>query len=120
MTRGDAVQGRSNGPVGLVADGLLVVEDDLVEEGSVEDAAFSRFASRVDVAEIGEDVGELVEALTGVLVAGGEVLQPVFDSVVSGADAFLLGPDLMQFFGVRSGVLVWLRVSCSIVAVLGH
>ncbi|WP_130865120.1 hypothetical protein [Acidipropionibacterium timonense] len=87
---GDAVQRRLDGLVGLVADGLLVVKDDLVEEGSVEDTAFSRFASRVDVAEIGEDVGELVEALTGVLVAGGDVLQPVFDGVEGGADAFLL------------------------------
>ncbi|MGO1858427.1 MAG: hypothetical protein ACTHZP_05270, partial [Ancrocorticia populi] len=70
---------------------VFVVEDDLVEEGSVEDAAFSRFASGVDVAEVGEDVGELVEAVAGVLVAGGEVLQPVFDGVEVGADAVLLG-----------------------------
>ncbi|RXW31214.1 hypothetical protein C1706_12930 [Propioniciclava flava] len=90
VTRDDAVQRCLDGLAGLVADGLLVVKDDLVEEGSVEEAAFSRFAPRVDVAEIGEDVGELVEALTGVLVAGGEVLQPVFDSVEGGADAFLL------------------------------
>nr|WP_055346718.1 hypothetical protein [Propionibacterium freudenreichii] len=100
MTRDDAVQRCLDGLVGLVADGLLVVEDDLVEEGSVEDAAFSRFASRVDVAEIGEDVGELVEALTGVLVAGGEVLQSVFDGVEGGADAVLLGLEEVERDGV--------------------
>ncbi|MGO1714986.1 MAG: hypothetical protein ACTHYS_07880, partial [Ancrocorticia populi] len=81
----------ADGICGDVVNVVFVVEDDLVEEGSVEDAAFSRFASGVDVAEVGEDVGELVEAVAGVLVAGGEVLQPVFDGVEVGADAVLLG-----------------------------
>ena len=50
----------ADGIRGDVVNVVLVVEDDLVEEGSVEDAAFSRFVSGVDVAEVGEDVGELV------------------------------------------------------------
>nr|WP_257477289.1 hypothetical protein [Acidipropionibacterium jensenii] len=79
---------------------VRVVEDDLVEEGSVEDAAFSRFASGVDVAEVSEDVGELVEAVAGVLVAGGQVLQPVLDGVEGGADAVLLGLEEVEGDGV--------------------
>ena len=85
---------------GDVVNVVFVVEDDLVEEGSVEDAAFSRFASGIDVAEVGEDVGELVEAFAGVLVAGGEVLQPVFDGVEVGADAVLFGFEEVEWDGV--------------------
>ncbi len=79
---------------------VLVADLDAFEEGSVEDSAFSGFAPRVDVAEVGEDVGELVEAFAGVLVAGGEVLQPVFDGVEVGEDAVLLGLEEVEWDGV--------------------
>ncbi|MFC2570402.1 MAG: hypothetical protein ACFNUK_08845 [Schaalia sp.] len=86
----------ADGIRGDVVNVVFVVEDDLVEEGSVEDAAFSRFTPGVDVAEVGEDVGELVEAFAGVLVAGGEILQPVFDGIEVGADAVLLRLDEVE------------------------
>lgn len=90
----------ADGIRGDVVNVVFVVEDDLAEEGSVEDAAFSRFAPGVDVAEVGEDVGELVEAFAGVLVAGGEILQPVFDGIEVGADAVLLRLEEVERDGV--------------------
>ena len=90
----------ADGIRGDVSNVVFVVEDDLVEEGSVEDASFSRFASGVDVAEVGEDLGELVEAFAGVLVAGGEVLQSVFDGVEVGADAVLFVLEEVEWDGV--------------------
>ena len=47
---------------------LVLVHDDLLEQGTVQDAAFRRFALAVEVAEIGEDVGDLVEASAGASV----------------------------------------------------
>ncbi len=97
---GFAVECCLDGRARLVADGLLVVEDDLVEERLVEDPAFSRFASGVHIVEVGEDAGELAETLAGVLVAGGEVCQPVLDGVQVGADALLLDLEEVEGYGV--------------------
>ncbi|AYY14193.1 hypothetical protein EF847_17300 [Actinobacteria bacterium YIM 96077] len=70
---------------------FVLVDDDLLERGAVEDAAFGGSALAVELAEVGEDVDDLVEAGPGVAVGSGEVVGPAGDGVEVGPDAVLLG-----------------------------
>ncbi|WP_051028406.1 hypothetical protein [Cellulosimicrobium cellulans] len=76
---------------GLVGDVFVVVDADLLEECLVEDAAFSGFGFGVEVVEVGEYAGELVQPIAGVGVGGREVVEPVGDRVESCPDAILFG-----------------------------
>nr|WP_300146841.1 hypothetical protein [Propionicimonas sp.] len=82
---------------------FVLVDDDSGEQGAVEDAAFSGFALGVEVAGVGEDVGDVVESLAGAAVGGGEGVEPAGDLVEAGADAVLFG--LEQVEGDRVGVV---------------
>ncbi|MBE9405092.1 hypothetical protein IOE58_13190 [Brachybacterium sp. Marseille-Q2903] len=48
---------------------FVLVDDDPLEQCAVEDAAFSRFALAVEVAEVGEDTDDLIEPLLSVVVS---------------------------------------------------
>ena len=75
---------------------VFVVDGDVGEQGSVEDASFCWFALVVEVVEIYQEVGELVQACSGVGVGVGEVVEPCGDLVEAGADAFLLALEQVQ------------------------
>ena len=77
------------GLVGCVGGVFFVVDGDVGEQGSVEDASFCWFALVVEVVEIYQEVGELVQACSGVGVGVGEVVEPCGDLVEAGADAVL-------------------------------
>ncbi|MFC3479174.1 hypothetical protein [Kocuria carniphila] len=98
---------------------LVLVHDDLLEQGTVQDAAFRRFALAVEVAEIGEDVGDLVEASASASVRGGKAVEPFGYLIEAGADAVLfaleqvkrdrvgvVGLDELESFGFELVALV--------------
>ena len=76
------------GLVGCVG-GLFVVDGDAGEQGVVENALFGWFALVVEVAEVDQEFGELVQACSGLGVGAGEVVEPCGDLVEAGADAVL-------------------------------
>ncbi|HLS73418.1 MAG TPA: hypothetical protein VK046_06585 [Actinomycetaceae bacterium] len=78
------------------ADVLVLVDDDAVEQGSVEHAAFSGFASVVEIAEVGKQVKELVETVPGAGIGGRHGVEASGDLVEAGADAFLLALEQVQ------------------------
>ncbi|WP_344227892.1 hypothetical protein [Microbacterium binotii] len=75
---------------------LVLVDDDAVEQGSVEHAAFSGFASVVEIAEVGKQVKELVETVPGAGIGGRHGVEASGDLVEAGADAFLLALEQVQ------------------------
>lgn len=79
---------------------FVLVDDDPLEQRAVEDAAFSRFAPAVEVAEVGEDTDDLIESLVSVVVGGRETVEPVGDRVEAGADAVLFGLEQVERDGV--------------------
>ncbi|OAH61017.1 hypothetical protein AYJ66_13760 [Dietzia cinnamea] len=46
---------------------LVLVDDDAVKQGSIEDAAFSGFALVVETAEVGEQVANLVATVSALV-----------------------------------------------------
>ena len=96
--RGDFGQGidagvgedAGGGLVGCVGGVLSVVDGDAGEQGGVEDASFCWFALVVEVVEVDQEFGELVESGSGVGIGVGEVVEPCTDLVEAGADAVLL------------------------------
>ena len=58
-------------------DVLVFVDDDLLEQGAVERAAFSRFASGVEITEVGQDFEDVIEPVVGVAVGGREAVEPM-------------------------------------------
>jgi len=78
------------GLVGCVGGVLSVVDGDAGEQGGVEDASFCWFALVVEVVEVDQEFGELVESGSGVGIGVGEVVEPCTDLVEAGADAVLL------------------------------
>ncbi|WP_291278198.1 hypothetical protein [Galactobacter sp.] len=92
-----------DGLVGRVADVFVFVDDDLGEQGSVEHAAFSGLGLGVEVAEVGEDVGDLIEPGACGRVGVGEAVEPVSDRVEAGADAVLFALEEVE--GDRVGVV---------------
>ena len=91
------------GLVGCVGGVFFVVDGDVGEQGSVEDASFCWFALVVEVVEIYQEVGELVQACSGVGVGVGEVVEPCGDLVEAGADAVLFAFEEVE--GDRVGVV---------------
>lgn len=77
-------------------DVLVFVNDDALEEGAVEHAAFSGFASGVEIAEVGQDAEELIEPVVGLAVGGREAVESVGDRVQAGADAVLFGLEQVE------------------------
>ncbi|WP_127843548.1 hypothetical protein [Acidipropionibacterium jensenii] len=63
-----------HGEDGFVGEVLVIVDDDLPEQCPVEEAPLCGVAFGVEVAEVGEDVGDLVQALACGGVGGGERL----------------------------------------------
>ena len=90
------------GLVGCVG-GVFVVDGDAVEQGPVEDASFGWFALGVEVVEVDQEFGELVESGPGVSVGVGEVVESGGDLVEAGADAVLF--VLEEVEGDRVGVV---------------
>ncbi|WP_223881348.1 hypothetical protein [Nesterenkonia ebinurensis] len=84
-------------------DVFVFVNDDALEQGTVEHAAFSRFASGVEITEVGEDAEELIESVVGIPVGGREAVESARDRVQAGADAVLFGLEQVQ--GDRVGVV---------------
>ena len=107
--RGDFGQGidagvgedAGGGLVGCVGGVLFVVDGDAGEQGGVEDASFCWFALVVEVVEVDQEFGELVESGSGVGVGVGEVVEPCADLVEAGADAVLLAVEEVEGGGVR-------------------
>ncbi|MEE1617194.1 hypothetical protein [Brachybacterium sp. J153] len=91
------------GLLGCVGGVLFVVDGDAGEQGAVEDASFGWFALVVEVVEVDEEVGELVQAGSGVGVGVGEVVEPGGDLVEAGADAVLFAFEEVE--GDRVGVV---------------
>nr|WP_233190991.1 hypothetical protein [Brachybacterium sp. UMB0905] len=91
------------GLVGCVGGVLFVVDGDAGEQGAVEDASFGWFALVVEVVEVDEEVGELVQACSGLGVGVGEVVEPCADLVEAGADAVLFALEEVE--GDRVGVV---------------
>ena len=85
------------GLVGCVGGVLFVVDGDAGEQGAVEDASFGWFALVVEVVEIYQEVGELVQACSGVGVGVGEVVEPCGDLVEAGADAVLFAFEEVEW-----------------------
>ena len=77
------------GLLGGVGGVLFVVDGDAGEQGAVEDASFGWFALVVEVVEVDQEFGELVQACSGLGVGVGEVVEPGGDLVEAGADAVL-------------------------------
>ena len=84
------------GLVGCVGGVFFVVDGDVGEQGSVEDASFCWFALVVEVVEVDQEIGELVQACSGVGVGVGEVVEPGGDLVEAGADAVLLALEEIE------------------------
>nr|WP_244157532.1 hypothetical protein [Pseudoclavibacter helvolus] len=80
-----------------VGDVLVFVDDEAVEQRAVEHPAFSRFAPVVEVAEVGEQVNDLVETLSGAGVGGGHHVEPCSDLVEADTDAFLLALEQVEW-----------------------
>lgn len=76
--------------LGCVGGVLFVVDGDAGEQGAVEDASFGGFALVVEVVQVDQEFGELVQACSGLGVGVGEVVEPGGDLVEAGADAVLL------------------------------
>lgn len=87
-------------------DVFVLIDDNPLEQCAVEDAAFSRFAPAVEVAEIGEDTDDLIESLVSVVVGGRETVEAVGDRVEAGADAVLFGLEQIERDGVGAQ---WVR-----------
>ncbi|WP_090586810.1 hypothetical protein [Arthrobacter subterraneus] len=79
---------------------FVLVDDYPLEQCSVEDSAFSRFALAVKVPEVGEDTEDLIEPLVSAVVGGCDAVESVDDRVQAGADAVLFGPEQVEWNGV--------------------
>ena len=77
------------GLLGGIGGVLFVVDGDAGEQGAVEDASFGWFALVVELVEVDQEFGELVQACSGLGVGVGEVVEPGGDLVEAGADAVL-------------------------------
>ncbi|WP_071056083.1 hypothetical protein [Corynebacterium jeikeium] len=77
------------GLVGRVGGVFFVVDGDAGEQGAVEDASFGWVALVVEVVEVDQEFGELVQGCSGLGVGVGEVVEPGGDLVKAGADAVL-------------------------------
>ena len=64
------------GLVGCVGGVLFVVDGDAGEQSAVEDSSFGWFALVVEIVEVDQDFGELVQACSGLGVGVGEVVEP--------------------------------------------
>ncbi|WP_228383391.1 MULTISPECIES: hypothetical protein [Tessaracoccus] len=82
---------------------FVVVDGDAGEQGAVEDASFGWFALVVEVVEVDQEFGELVQACSGVGVGVGEVVEPCADLVEADADAVLFALEEVE--GDRVGVV---------------
>nr|WP_286214480.1 hypothetical protein [Demequina sediminis] len=78
-------------------DVLVFVDDDLGKQRTVQHAAFSRFASGVEVAEVGQDAEDLIEPVVGIAVGGRERVEAVGDRVQTGADTVLFGLEQIKW-----------------------
>ncbi|MEV8496469.1 hypothetical protein AB0315_07470 [Micrococcus luteus] len=83
------------GLVGCVGGVFFIVDGDTGEQGAVKDASFGWFALVVEVVEVDQEFGELVQAWSGVGV--GEVVEPGGDLVEAGADAVLLALEDVEW-----------------------
>ena len=85
--------------------GVFVVDGDAGEQGAVEDASFGGVALGVEVVEVDQEFGELVQACSGlgVGVGVGGVVESCGDLVEAGADAVLF--VLEEVEGDRVGVV---------------
>ena len=93
------------GLLGCVGGVFFVVDGDAGEQGAVEDASFGWFALVVEVVEVDQEFGELVQACSGlgVGVGVGGVVESGGDLVEAGADAVLF--VLEEVEGDRVGVV---------------
>ena len=91
------------GLVGCVGGVLFVVDGDAGEQSAVEDSSFGWFALVVEIVEVDQDFGELVQACSGLGVGVGEVVEPGGDLVEAGTDAVLLALEEVE--GDRVGVV---------------
>ncbi|WP_211260097.1 hypothetical protein [Actinomyces radicidentis] len=91
------------GLLGCVGGVLFVVDGDAGEQGAVEDASFGWVALVIEVVEVDEEFGELVQACSGLGVGVGEVVEPGGDLVEAGADAVLFALEEVE--GDRVGVV---------------
>ncbi|NIJ13826.1 hypothetical protein FHU38_004170 [Saccharomonospora amisosensis] len=85
-------EGAGDGLVGRIADLFVIADDDACEQGTVEHAPFGGLGLGVEVAEVGEDVGDLVEPGARGRVGVGEAFEPVGDRVEAGVDAVVAPP----------------------------
>ncbi|UAL30399.1 hypothetical protein K8W59_02370 [Nocardioides rotundus] len=81
-------------------DVFVLVDDDPFEQRAVEDAAFSRLALAVEVAEVGEHTDDLIKTLVRVHVGVRETVESAGDRVEAGADAVLFGLEQVEWDGV--------------------
>ncbi|MBB4137525.1 hypothetical protein [Gordonia humi] len=81
----------------FVGDVFLFVDDDLVEQGAVEEASFGGFALAVEVVQVGEDAGDLVESFACGGVCVREVVEPGVDDVEAGTDAVLFTLEQVEW-----------------------
>jgi len=82
---------------------LFVVGGDAGEQGAIEEASFGWFALVVELVEVDQEFGELVQACSGLGVGVGEVVEPGGDLVEAGADAVLFAFEEVE--GDRVGVV---------------
>src|SRR5690606_23477759 len=75
---------------------LVLIDDDAVEQCPVEHSAFSGFTTVVEIAEVGEQVKELVEAVPSAGIGGRHGVKASGDLVEAGADALLLALEQVQ------------------------
>ncbi len=115
VLRDDGVHGES----GVEGDVLVLVDDDLREDGLVEESAFSRFALHVEVVQIGQESEHLIESDASVGVAGVEAVESGLDRGQGVVNPVLLGLEEIdrdrvgvvrlyefQAFGFQLGLLL--------------
>ncbi|WP_425304150.1 transposase [Brevibacterium ravenspurgense] len=88
------------GLLGCVGGVLFVVDGDAGEQGAVEGASFGWFALAVEVVEVDQEIGELVQACSGLGVGVGEVVESGGDLVEAGADAVLFAFEEVEWYRV--------------------
>ena len=82
--------------IGCVGGVLFIVNDDAGEQGAVEDAPFGWFVLAVEVVEVNQEFGELVQPCSGVGLGVGEVVEPCSDLAEAGADAVLFALEKVE------------------------
>ena len=77
---------------GLVLVLAHVIDGDVFEQCPVEHQSLGGFGVRVDLADVGEELEDRVEADLRVVVGRLERVEPADDGLETGADAVLFGP----------------------------